>query len=369
MTRSSTKELFTPFKEPEQVFHSTRKIFMIMRLDYLSSPKFDLFSDLENQSQEVTKTMTEPTTEEYMTKTREDYGSGIARTKIDDKAYFELKGQFLKELRNNTFSGSDNENANEHIEKVIEIVDLFHIPEVTQDQIMLRVFLMSLTRAASRWLRNKPVGSIDTWETLKKKFLSKYCLPARTAKRMEEINNFQQEPDETLYQSLEHFKELLLRYPQHYLTDMQEVILFYRGLDMPTRQILNSKGSIPSMRAADAKKAIQDMDEYSQKWHNGTSTRTRSTDTSDGLAVIKAQLNNLGREIKKVNERVYTAQVGCESCNKLHYTKDCPLKEEGKTFEEACYTQFGVPFPQGGRYRAATLGFYQRDNGNPLYQE
>ncbi|GKF25653.1 hypothetical protein Tco_0081547, partial [Tanacetum coccineum] len=35
---------------------------------------------------------------------------------------------------------------------------------------------------------------------------------------------------------------------------------------------------------------------------------TRSTDTSDGLAAIQAQLNNLGMEIKKVNERVYAAQ-------------------------------------------------------------
>ncbi|GKF32309.1 hypothetical protein Tco_0102107, partial [Tanacetum coccineum] len=109
--------------------------------------------------------------------------------------------------------------------------------------------------------------------------------------------------------------------------------------------------------------------DHSQKWHNGTFTRTRSIDTSDGLAVIQAQLNNLRREIKKVNERVYVAKVSCESCGGPYYTKDCPLKEEGKTFEEAYYTQFGVPFPQGGRYRAATSGFYQRGNGNPLYQE
>ena len=66
---------------------------------------------------------------------------------------------------------------------------------------------------------------------------------------------------------------------------------------------------------------------------------------------------------------MYAAQVGCKSCNRPHYTKDCPLKEEGKTFEEAYYTQFGVPFPQGGRYRAVALRFYQRDNANPLYQE
>ncbi|GJU38014.1 hypothetical protein Tco_1186368 [Tanacetum coccineum] len=77
------------------------------------------------------------------------------------------------------------------------------------------------------------------------------------------------------------------------------------------------------------------------------STRTRSTDTSDGLAAIQAQLNNLGREIKKVNEKVYAAQVGCE----------------------AFYTQYSVPFPLGGRFRAAAPGFYQRANRNPSYQE
>ncbi|GKC65174.1 retrovirus-related pol polyprotein from transposon TNT 1-94 [Tanacetum coccineum] len=207
-------------------------------------------------------------------------------------------------MRDNTFSGSDNEDANEHIEKVLEIVDLFHIPNITQDQVILRAFLMLLTGAASHWLRNKPAGLITTWETLKEKFLSKYCPPARTAKKMEEINNFQQDPDETLYQAWERFKELLLRCPQHYLTDMREVIWFYKGLDVPTRQILDSKGAIPSMKAADAKKAIQEMADYSQKWHNGTSTRCRSTETFDGLASIQAQLNNLGREIKKVNEKV-----------------------------------------------------------------
>ncbi|GJU55425.1 hypothetical protein Tco_1229139 [Tanacetum coccineum] len=308
------------------------------------------------------------TMEQYMSKTRADYGSGIARPKIDDKDHFELKGQFLKELRDNTFSGSDHEDANEHIEKVLEIVDLFHVPNITQDQIMLRVFPMSLTGAASRWLRNKPSGSIKTWEDLKTKFLSKYCPPARTAKKMEEINNFQQEPDETLYQAWERFKELLMKCPQHYLTEMQEVILFYNGLDVPTRQILDSKGAIPTKTAADAKVAIQEMAEYSQKWHNGTS-RTRSTKTSDGLAAIQAQLNNLGREIKKVNEKVYAAQVGCEQCKGPHYTKDCLLKEEGKTLKEAYYYAVGAPFQQGGQYRAVALGFYQGNNANPSYQE
>ncbi|GJU19044.1 putative reverse transcriptase domain-containing protein [Tanacetum coccineum] len=215
------------------------------------------------------------TMEQYISKTRTDYGSVVARLKIEDKDHFKLKGQFLKELQENTFSGSDHEDVNEHIEKVLEIVDLFHVPNVTVDQLMLRVFPISLTGTASRWLRNEPTGSIKTWEDLKTKFLNKYCLPGRTTKKMEEINNFQQEPDETLYQAWERFKELLMKCPQHYLTEMQEG---------------------------------------------------------------------------------------------PYYTKDCPLKEEGKTLKEAYYTQFGTPF-QGGGYRAATPGFYQRNNDNPSFQE
>ncbi|GJY51050.1 putative reverse transcriptase domain-containing protein [Tanacetum coccineum] len=75
------------------------------------------------------------------------------------------------------------------------------------------------------------------------------------------------------------------------------------------------------------------MAEYSQKWHNGTSRGRR-----------------------------------CEQCKGPHYTKDCPLKEEGKTLEEAYYIQFGLPF-QGRGYRAAAPGFYQRNNVNPSFQE
>ncbi|GJY34762.1 hypothetical protein Tco_0419231 [Tanacetum coccineum] len=195
--------------------------------------------------------MTE-TMEQYMSKTRENYRSGVTRPTINQDTPFELKGQFLKELRDNTFSGSEHKDANEHIEKVLEIVDLFHIPKVTQDQIMLRAFPISLSGAASRWLRNQPSGSITTWEILK------------------------------------------TNHPR--------------------------------------------MVEYSQKWHNGTSLRTRSTETSDGLSAIQAQLNNLGREIKKVNEKVYAAQ-------------------------------FGAPYQPGGQYRAAGPGFYQRNNGNSSYPD
>ncbi|GJS65731.1 hypothetical protein Tco_0680295 [Tanacetum coccineum] len=143
MTMSLTKELFTPFENPKREFCSYLKLFKTLSLDESSSPELDLFTDLEEHSEEeVAETMVE-TMEEYTCKTRGDYGSGVTRSKIDDKDHFELK-------------------------------------------------------------------------------------------------------------------------------EMQEVILFYNGLKVSTRQILDSKGAIPTKTATDAKVAIQEMAEFSQKWHNGT---------------------------------------------------------------------------------------------------
>ncbi|GJX88476.1 hypothetical protein Tco_0340490, partial [Tanacetum coccineum] len=122
----------------------TPKLLKTLILDESRSPEFNLFSDSEEYSKEEVAEIMVETMEQYMSKTRADYGSGITRPKINDKYSFELKGQFRKELRDNTFSGSDHEDANENIEKVLEIIDLFHIPNITQDQVTLRAFPMSL---------------------------------------------------------------------------------------------------------------------------------------------------------------------------------------------------------------------------------
>ncbi|GJW36879.1 hypothetical protein Tco_0059799 [Tanacetum coccineum] len=115
VTKSSTNELFTPYKEPEREFLSSSKLLKTLSLDKSRSPLFDLLSDLEESSEEeVTETMSE-TMEQYMSKTRADYGSGISMPKIEDKDSFKLKDQFLKKLHNNTFSGLDHEDAKKHI--------------------------------------------------------------------------------------------------------------------------------------------------------------------------------------------------------------------------------------------------------------
>ncbi|GJZ91576.1 hypothetical protein Tco_0663503, partial [Tanacetum coccineum] len=72
--------------------------FKSLSLNGLRSPEFNLLSAQEYSEEEEEEEEMAETMEQYMSKTRTDYGSGVARPKIDNKDQFKLKGQFLKEL-------------------------------------------------------------------------------------------------------------------------------------------------------------------------------------------------------------------------------------------------------------------------------
>ncbi|GJW57604.1 hypothetical protein Tco_0104335 [Tanacetum coccineum] len=57
----------------------------------------------------------------------------------------------MQELREDTFYGNKNDDAHEHVERVLDIVSLFNVPGETHDAVMLCVFPITLTGAAKRY--------------------------------------------------------------------------------------------------------------------------------------------------------------------------------------------------------------------------
>ncbi|GKD40833.1 hypothetical protein Tco_1261040 [Tanacetum coccineum] len=101
------------------------------------------------------------TMEQYLTLSRENQTPGVVKLEIGGNVNFEIKSQFMRELREDTFSGNKNEDAHDHI-------GLFNIPGVSKDAVMLRVFPFTLTRAMKRWVDRHTSGTINTWDLLKK---------------------------------------------------------------------------------------------------------------------------------------------------------------------------------------------------------
>ncbi|GJV61893.1 hypothetical protein Tco_1467993 [Tanacetum coccineum] len=92
---------------------------------------------------------------------------------------YELKGRFLDDLRENAFSGTNGEDAVEHIKYFLIIVDPIDLPNVNHEQLRLAIFLISLVRNASKWF-DEFKGSITTWVDLTGNYFGKYYLPSRT---------------------------------------------------------------------------------------------------------------------------------------------------------------------------------------------
>ncbi|GKE60854.1 hypothetical protein Tco_1511221 [Tanacetum coccineum] len=59
------------------------------------------------------------------------------------------------------------------------------------------------------------------------------------------------------------------------------------------------------MSVKNARTTIQEMADHSEMWHDGASKRHKGNDNFDGLAALIAQLSNLGREMKKMTEKVH----------------------------------------------------------------
>ncbi|GJT07182.1 hypothetical protein Tco_0841644 [Tanacetum coccineum] len=164
------------------------------------------------------------TMEQYLALIQDNNRSGIVKPKIGDDIEFEINGNFIRELRRKLFKGTNDEDAHEHVRRVLEIAVFSTSP-------------VSLT------------------------------MP------------------------------LCLECPQHDFNSQRIVHIFYTGLDIPTRIMLDYKGFIPLMTPTQALKSIQVRADHSHNWYDVATTMERINDCSDNM------------DTKKLKENIHVIQV------------------------------------------------------------
>ncbi|GJV71305.1 hypothetical protein Tco_1491300 [Tanacetum coccineum] len=73
---------------------------------------------------------TKTTMKEFATNDKANYYSWITSIMVNGKRAYELKGKFLDDLCDNSFSGTNEEDAVEHIEYFLKIVDPINLPNL-----------------------------------------------------------------------------------------------------------------------------------------------------------------------------------------------------------------------------------------------
>ncbi|GKA75342.1 hypothetical protein Tco_0781720 [Tanacetum coccineum] len=70
------------------------------------------------------------TMEQYLALSRENQAPGVVKPEIGGNVNFEIKSQFMRELREDTFFGNKDEDAHDYIDRVLSIIGLFNIPSL-----------------------------------------------------------------------------------------------------------------------------------------------------------------------------------------------------------------------------------------------
>nr|GEY47221.1 reverse transcriptase domain-containing protein [Tanacetum cinerariifolium] len=264
----------------------------------------------------------------------------------------------MEELCQPTLNGRG-EDANKHLDKFLHVTQSIKVNGVTDDALRLYLFPHSLTHHATACFDRFPRNSITTFEQMAKMFLEKYFPPSMVTKLRNEINNFCQRPDESLFEAWEHYKLSIDHCPNH------------------------------NMRPEECYDLIENMTAHHNDWDTSAQRSESSssiTSSSDPeIVALKAEMEKINKNLMKmlqINQQVKAVTPSCETCGGPHSYNDCPttVGQTQNVYAVGAYNKGGNSYqPQGNynllRYRSDNYlrppGFNQnqnRSNPNQKYQ-
>nr|GEV84652.1 ribonuclease H-like domain-containing protein [Tanacetum cinerariifolium] len=149
-------ELKRLFKlDVDDVIWKLQRLMLLGKDDAAAEVTEEITLNHTNQSKSIEEVMediqTKATMEEFAIDNQENSYSRIISITVSGKIAYELKGKFLDDLHDNAFSGTNREDAIEHIEYFLKIINPINLPNVNHERLRLATFPISLVRSASKW--------------------------------------------------------------------------------------------------------------------------------------------------------------------------------------------------------------------------
>nr|GEY79872.1 hypothetical protein [Tanacetum cinerariifolium] len=297
---------------------------------------------------------------------------------------FELKNDMIQQVQSSCqFHGLPGDDANKHLDKFLRVTQCIKVNGVTDDTLRLYLFPHSLTHHATAWFNRLPRNSINTFEQMAKTFLGKYFPPSMVTKLRNEITNFRQRPDESLFEAWERYKLSIDRCPTHNMLPVTQIDTFYNGLTLRHRDTINiaAGGTFMKRRPEECYDLIENMIAHHNDWdtsaqRSGSSSSITSSSDQE-IVALKAEMAEINKNLMKVlqiNQQVKAVTPSCETCCGPHSYNDCPatVGQPHNVYVAGSYQGGNSYQPQGNHnllsYRLDNYlgppGFNQNQNRN-----
>nr|GEU90056.1 reverse transcriptase domain-containing protein [Tanacetum cinerariifolium] len=170
------------------------------------------------------------------------------------------------------------DDANKHLDKFLYVTQSIKVNGVTDDTLRLYLFPHSLTHHATAWFDHLPRNSINTFKQMAKMFLRKYFPPSLVTKLRNEIINFRQRPNESLFKAWECYKLSIDRCPNHNMLPVTQIDTFYNCLTLRHHDSINdvAGGTFMKRRHEECYDLIMNMTAHHNDWDTSAQRTTIS---------------------------------------------------------------------------------------------
>nr|GEX42078.1 reverse transcriptase domain-containing protein [Tanacetum cinerariifolium] len=204
------------------------------------------------------------------------------------------------------FHGLSGDDANKHLNKFVQVIQSIKVNEVTNDALRLYLFPHSLTHHATAWFDRLPRNSITTFKQMAKKLLEKYFPPSMVTKLRNEITNFCQRLDESLFEAWERYKLSIDRCPNHNMLPVTQIDTFYNGLTLRHRDTIDVAAGETFMKRCleECYDLIKNMTAHHNDWDTfaqrsvSSSSITSSSDLE--IVALKSEMAKINKNLMKV---------------------------------------------------------------------
>ncbi|GJT89968.1 reverse transcriptase domain-containing protein [Tanacetum coccineum] len=271
---------------------------------------------------------------------------------------FRLKNDMIQQVQNSCPFCGPGDDANKHLDKFLHVTQSMKVNGVSDDALRLHLFPDSLQDRVAEWFDHLPRNSINSFDQMAKIFLRKYFPPSMVTKLRNDITNFRQRPDESLFEAWERYKLSIDRCPNHNMLPVTQIDTFYNGLTLRHRDTINAAagGTFMKRRPEECYDLIENMTAHHNDWDTSAQRNESSssiTSSNPEIASLKLQMEEMNRNLTRMlqtNQQVNTVTPSCETCGGPHSYNDCPatVGQNQNVYAVGAYNQGGNSYqPQG----------------------
>ncbi|GJX44012.1 reverse transcriptase domain-containing protein [Tanacetum coccineum] len=195
-------------------------------------------------------------------------------------------------------------------------------------------------------------------------FLGKYFPPSMVTKLRNDITNFHQEPDESLFEAWERYKLSIDRCPNHNMLPVTQIDTFYNGLTLRHRDTINAAagGTFMKRRPEECYDLIENMTAHHNDWDTSAQRSKSSssiTSSNQEIVAFKLEMAKINKNLMKIlqtNQQVKAVTPSYETCGGPHAYNDCPAiaSQTQNVYAAGAYNQGGNSYqPQGANQNPA----------------